>query len=77
MISYNTFVETECDSEYKYKNAKQKVILQCPRFLYKEDADPKNVILTLKSLGVLELILQGMTFIDYFIRILAIESVIV
>ena len=77
MASYNTFVETECDSQYKFKNAKQKIILQCPRFLYKDDGDPKNVILALKALGVIELILQGMTFIDYFIRILAIESEIV
>ena len=77
MASYNTFVETECDSAYKFKNAKQKIILQCPRFLYKDDGDPKNVIIALKALGVIELILQGMTFIDYFIRILAIESEIV
>ena len=77
MISYNTFVEKDCNSGFKYKNAKQKIILQCPRLLYKEDGDPKNVILALKALGVIELILQGMTFIDYFIRILAIESEIV
>lgn len=77
MASYNTFVETECDSKYKFKNAKQDIMLQCPRFLYRDDSDPKNVILVLKALGVIELILQGMTFIDYFIRILAIESEIV
>ena len=77
MASYNTFVETECDSQYKFEKSRQNIMLQCPRFLYREDSDPKNVILTLKALGVIELILQGMTFIDYFIRILAIESEIV
>ena len=75
--SYNTFVERDCIDEYKFKRSKQDVKLQCPRFFYEESREPKNVVLILKAFITIEIILQGMTFFDYIIRLIAVESEIV
>ena len=81
ITSFSTFFDNgqkekyKCEKNFIYAKSYKRV--QCPHFLYKEDSDSKAISLTLKALSIVELILQSLTFLDYFIRKLAVESEIV
>ncbi len=79
MCSFSTFLDNlegkdkRCSEKY-YKYAKDDMRVQCPFFLYRDNHSPRKVVITLNVFIFCELILQGLTFLDYLIRILAVES---
>ena len=56
-----------------YKHAKHEFSIQNPFIFLNSKIESGNLVSALYTLGFIELILQGLTFFDYFIRKLAIE----
>ena len=74
--SFSTFLDTidvDCNQN-SFKYAKKDKRVQCPFFFYDQEYQSKNVVVTLYILDFIELVLQGLTFVDYIIRLLAVES---
>ena len=74
--SFSTFLDTidvDCNQN-SFKYAKKDKRVQCPFFFYDQEYQSKNVVVTLYILDFFELVLQGLTFVDYIIRLLAVES---
>ena len=81
LSSFNTFTsknERECGKHFiVYQYARVEKRLQCPRFLYKANYDPRKVAIVIFIFILLQCILQGLTFMNYLIRKIFIESEIV
>ena len=73
MLSFSTFVENNCGN-INFPNASEEIKIQCPHFLYKEKNIDKNVKRALDGLGITELILQCIIFIDYIVRMFLVEK---
>ena len=48
--------------------------MQCPHLFYNKSRSSENIAIAIKALEIIEVILQGLTFLDYLIRKLAVES---
>ena len=81
LSSFNTFtskIEINCGRDYNlYRYARSDNKLQCPRFLYRMDYEPEKISIIIFILILLQCILQGLTFINYILRTVFIESEIV
>ena len=81
LSSFNTFtskIERSCGKGYiLYRYVRPDSKLQCPRFLYNMDYDPKKIAIIIFILILLQCILQGLTFMNYLIRTVFVESEIV
>ena len=64
MLSYNDFVNS-CDDEDGKFRKKEYVRLECPYLLYEKRHKSAVVLYLLSFLGILELVLQTIIFIDY------------
>ena len=76
MTSFSTFDE-EKKNCFIYEKAISDKRIQCPFFFFKDTMEPKTFKVFLQILILIELILQGLTFLDYLMRKLAVESEIV
>ena len=76
MVSFSTFVDDKIGC-INYRNAYNATRIQCPHLFYKEKNESKNIRKALHILETIEIILQGLTILDYLIRIFAVESQIV
>ena len=74
MTSFSNFFTEDC---HIYERAKGGKGIQCPHFFYRDSMKPENFKLFLQVLILVELILQGLTFVDYIMRKFAVESEIV
>ena len=72
MLSYNDFVNS-CDDEDGKFRKKEYVRLECPYLLYEKRHKSAVVLYLLSFLGILELVLQTIIFIDYIVRIFSVE----
>ena len=78
MLSFSTFVEEDCGT-INYPYANNEVRNQCPRFLYKKSDDiskrnDPSILLHFKAFGITLIVLQGLIFIDYIVRIISVEQ---
>ena len=79
MCSFSTFTDTknnECVGGY-YDNVKNNKEIQCPHLFAQQDEDIDKTRKIINAFIFIEIILQGITFLDYLIRLLAVESEIV
>ena len=79
MVSFSTFVDErndDCKNNFKYASNKHSSV-QCPHLFYDSKSNSKKIAKILKCIEIIELILQGLIFIDYLIRKLAVEFEIV
>ena len=79
IVSFSTFVDernSECKNNFKYASNKHSSV-QCPHLFYDSKSNSKKIASILKCIEIIELILQGLIFIDYLIRKLAVEFEIV
>ena len=76
ICSFSTFVVVEERNDYcfNYKGGKNEANLLCPHLFYSNDYDNIKIKTIINVLEIIELILQGLTFLDYLIRKLAVES---
>ena len=78
MLSFSTFAEEDC-GKLNYPYANNEIRNQCPRFLYKisNDISKRNdsfIILHFKIFGIILIVLQGLIFIDFIVRIFLVEQ---
>ena len=81
LSSFNTFTaerEEKCGKNIiNYIYVRKDKRIQCPRFMYSFKTDPYLVIIILVVFLFIQCILQSLTFIDYAIRTIFVESEIV
>ena len=73
MLSFSTFVEEKCGPP-NYPNTINEVRIQCPHFLYKKSSNDDYMKKIIAQFGFVELVLQFLIFIDYIVRIFAVEK---
>ena len=75
MASFSTFVEEPCGVKNFPNVDNEEIRIQCPHFLYKvKNKNDESVTISLAVLGIIELVLQCLIFIDYFVRIVLVEK---
>ena len=76
--SFNTFTTDEkggCGRDFIYfVYARSDIRLQCPKFLYSEKFDTDRTVFGFYMTIMIQCILQGVTFIDYIMRTIFVES---
>ena len=82
MCSFSTFFDQDIDNKIldcptNFVHAKNDHRVQCPFIFLNKKSNSENLAFAIRYMGIIELILQGLTFLDYLIRKLAIESEIV
>ena len=74
ICSFSTFLDEDENCDNYYNAGKNSTRLQCPHLFYKKENSKKKIRTAINVLEIIELILQGLTFFDYLIRKLAVES---